>query len=182
MSFTGLTNPTATTGTVYSVVLYNGPNCSTVISTTLAQAPCCALSLTVGTPVCNGTQYTVSGSISLTLSPAIATTLTITDNGVVQPPVSVSAGQTAVTFSLTGSEQCGQPHGYGAQHELGLQWPGHLHGPVGADRHPDFGLGLSGSTGQPDGYRGDELHLHGGHGQHNGSVQLQPPPARRLFR
>lgn len=40
VSFTGLSNPSSTSGTSYSVVLYNGPCCYTVLSTVLPQTVC----------------------------------------------------------------------------------------------------------------------------------------------
>ena len=101
-SFTGLSNPTSTSGQSYSVVIYNGPCCYTVLTTTLLQTNCCNLTATVGTPVCNGNTYTVSGTISLTVTPAQAQTLTVQDNGVVQATITMTAGQTTANFSLTG--------------------------------------------------------------------------------
>ena len=101
-SFTGLSNPSSTSGQSYSVVIYNGPCCYTVLTTTLPQTNCCNLTATVGTPVCNGNTYTVSGTVSLTVTPAQAQTLTIRDNGVVQTTVNVNSGQTTASFSLTG--------------------------------------------------------------------------------
>ena len=101
-SFTGLSNPTSTSGQSYSVVIYNGPCCYTVLTTTLPQTNCCNLTATVGTPVCNGNTYTVSGTISLTITPTQAQTLTIRDNGVVQATINLASGQTTGNFSLTG--------------------------------------------------------------------------------
>ncbi|MVM31101.1 DUF11 domain-containing protein [Spirosoma sp. HMF4905] len=102
VSFTGLSNPTSTTGTTYNVVLYNGPYCYTVISTTLAQASCCILQGVTAVPsVCTPATnlYSVSGTVSLTNSPAQS--LTISSGTAIQL-VDVSAGQSSVSYSLTG--------------------------------------------------------------------------------
>ncbi|WP_375446151.1 SdrD B-like domain-containing protein [uncultured Fibrella sp.] len=104
-SFTGLSNPVSTSGQSYSVVVYNGPCCYTVLSTILPQTSCCTLTATAGTPVCAGNQYIVSVTISLTVTPAQAQTLTIRDNGLVQSTINIPPGQATATgtISLTGS-------------------------------------------------------------------------------
>lgn len=102
VSFTGLSNPTSSTGTAYWIVLYNGPSCYTVISTTLAQSSCCVLQgVTAVAAACipATNQYSVSGTVSLTNSPAQS--LTISD-GTLAQVVSVSAGQSSVAYSFTG--------------------------------------------------------------------------------
>ncbi|OJW73487.1 SdrD B-like domain-containing protein, partial [Spirosoma sp. 48-14] len=102
VSFTGLANPTSSTGTTYYITLYNGPNCYTVISTTLAQALCCDLVSVNATPsACTPAtnQFSVSGTISLTNSPAQSLTVS---SGSATQIVSVSAGQTSASYSLTG--------------------------------------------------------------------------------
>ncbi|MEZ0487202.1 SdrD B-like domain-containing protein [Fibrella aquatica] len=103
-SFTGLTNPATSAGRSYSLVLYNGPCCYTVVSTTLAQQTCLPpnLAVVVSTPVCNSTTntYTATGTVSLTNATAGA--LTITNNGNSLTTINVTAGQTSATFSLSG--------------------------------------------------------------------------------
>lgn len=102
VAFTGLSNPAATTGTAYKLIIFNGPCCSTVISVTLPQTSCnCSLALGVTPGQCDPVtnQYTVAGTISLTNTPAGS--LTVTD-GSVRSVVSVTVGQTSASFSLTG--------------------------------------------------------------------------------
>jgi uncharacterized repeat protein (TIGR01451 family) len=99
-SFTGLANPTSTSGQSYSVVLYNGPCCFTVLQTVLPRTDCaCSVSLTLGTPVCNSVtnQYTVSGTVSFTNA---GNTLTISD-GAATTTVSAT-GTSPVSFTLSG--------------------------------------------------------------------------------
>ncbi len=101
-AFTGLSNPSATTGTAYKVIIFNGPCCSTVISVTLPQATCaCSLALTLTPGQCDPVtnHYAVTGTVNLTNTPAGS--LTVTD-GTVRSVVSVSVGQSSATFSLTG--------------------------------------------------------------------------------
>ncbi|WP_143092853.1 SdrD B-like domain-containing protein [Arsenicibacter rosenii] len=102
VAFTGLSNPAATTGTAYNIIIFNGPCCSTVISVTLPQTTCtCALALTATPEQCDPVTnlYTVTGTVNLTNTPAGS--LTVTD-GTVRSVVSVTAGQASVAFSLTG--------------------------------------------------------------------------------
>jgi len=64
-SFTGLVNPATAAGQSYSLVLYNGPCCYTVVSTTLAQQTCiCTLTLK---PTVSGC-YSVTGASKATVS------------------------------------------------------------------------------------------------------------------
>ncbi|WP_460970563.1 SdrD B-like domain-containing protein [Spirosoma migulaei] len=104
VSFTGLANPTSTSGTSYSVVLYNGPCCYTVVSALLPQTNCtipCAISVVVTAGTCQSAtnQYTLAGTVSFTS--AQAGSLTITD-GTHSTTVAVSSGAPSVTFSLSG--------------------------------------------------------------------------------
>ncbi|MGF7217110.1 hypothetical protein GGR92_003283 [Spirosoma lacussanchae] len=72
VAFTGLANPATSAGQSYSVVLYNGPCCYTVVTTTLSQQTCvvpvCALSLK---PTVSGC-YQNSGSSKTTVSIEVA--------------------------------------------------------------------------------------------------------------
>jgi trimeric autotransporter adhesin len=100
-SFTGLSNPSSTSGQSYSVVLYNGPCCFTIIETRLPQTQCvCSLSLTLGTPLCNSAtnQYTISGTVSFT---GAGNTITLSD-GATTTALSTS-GTSPLAFTLTGS-------------------------------------------------------------------------------
>jgi uncharacterized repeat protein (TIGR01451 family) len=100
-SFTGLANPTSISGQSYSVVLYNGPCCFTVLQTVLPRTDCaCSVSLTLGTPVCNSVtnQYIISGSVSFTNA---GNTLTISD-GAATTTVSAT-GISPQSFTLSGS-------------------------------------------------------------------------------
>ncbi|GAB3944026.1 hypothetical protein GCM10028805_11090 [Spirosoma harenae] len=102
VSFTGLSNPTSSTGTAYQVILYNGPNCYTVLSTTLAQASCCVIQgVSADASVCNSAtnQYSVSGTVQLTDGPAQSLTIS---QGAITQVVSVTAGQPTISYSLTG--------------------------------------------------------------------------------
>ena len=103
-SFTGLSNPASSTGQSYSVVVYNGPCCYTVLTTVLPQQVCvCSMSATVTPTVCNSltNQYSISGTISLTNTPG--GTALITD-GARSATVAVGASATSVAWSLTGLE------------------------------------------------------------------------------
>ncbi|MBC7569351.1 MAG: hypothetical protein H7319_06425 [Spirosoma sp.] len=77
--------------------------CGMTSTTFTAPASCSTvLSVVVATPVCNTltNNYTATGTVSLTN--AQAGSLTITDNGSTIGVVSVTAGQTTVSFSATG--------------------------------------------------------------------------------
>ncbi|WP_218160689.1 SdrD B-like domain-containing protein [Arsenicibacter rosenii] len=103
-SFTGLANPASSTGQSYSVVVYNGPCCYTVLTTVLPQQVCvCSLSATVTPMVCNSlnNQYSISGTISLTNTPG--GTAVITD-GTYSETLAIGASATSVAYSLTGLE------------------------------------------------------------------------------
>ncbi len=109
-SFSGLANPTATTGTSYSIIIFNGPCCSTVVTTLLPRTDCaCNLRASVTPGNCNpvNNQYAISGTISLTNTPA--TSFTVTD-GTRSSVVSVTAGQASVNFSVTGLTSNGITH------------------------------------------------------------------------
>ncbi|WP_460980250.1 hypothetical protein, partial [Spirosoma fluminis] len=97
-----LPNPTA--AKQYTVRVYNPSGCYLDRTVTLAPANCQqipALALAITPTECLSAinQYSVSGSLSLTN--AIASSLTITD-GTVSQVVSVSAGQSSANFSLSG--------------------------------------------------------------------------------
>ena len=72
-------------------------NFTAPVSCSVTPTPALALSVTPGS--CNGNQYTLTGIISLTN--AIASSLTVTD-GSVNTTVSIVAGQTTASFSLSG--------------------------------------------------------------------------------
>lgn len=104
VSFTGLANPSSTSGQSYSIVLYNGPCCYTVVTALLPRALCTPFSLTVAlnTPVCNTLTNTYSATGTVTLTNAASGTLTITDAGLPIASITIAAGQTSATFTLTG--------------------------------------------------------------------------------
>ncbi len=109
-SFSGLANPTATTGTSYSIIIYNGPCCTAVVTSLLPRTDCtCGLNATVTAGNCNpvNNQYSVSGTISLTNTPAGSFTVT---DGTRSSVVSVTAGQPSVNFSVTGLTSNGITH------------------------------------------------------------------------
>ena len=89
----------------YTIRVYNGAGCYTDATVQVQPASCSptgarlALSVTPGS--CNPTtnQYTLAGTISLTN--AVASSLTITD-GSASTTLNVAAGQTSASFSLTG--------------------------------------------------------------------------------
>ncbi|MBN8820600.1 MAG: DUF11 domain-containing protein [Spirosoma sp.] len=101
-SFTGLSNPASTSGQSYSVVVYNGPCCYTVLTTTLPFTNCCSLSATATPTACNSVtnKYTLDGTISLVgnTSGGVAT---IT-NGVASTTVSIAPNATTASYSLIG--------------------------------------------------------------------------------
>ena len=102
VSYTDLPNPASSTGTSYSIIVYNGPSCFTIVSTLLPQNTCVpSVALAVTPGVCNTltNEYTLTGIISLTN--AITDTITLTD-GVVTTTLSVTTGTTSVPYSLSG--------------------------------------------------------------------------------
>lgn len=102
-SFTGLSNPTSTSGTSYSVVLYSGPCCYTVVPALLPQTTClpCTITTSAVSPICDPAtnQYTLNGTISLTGTAGGIATIT---DGAVSTTVNVPASATSVAYSLTG--------------------------------------------------------------------------------
>ncbi|GAB3962749.1 hypothetical protein GCM10028805_64490 [Spirosoma harenae] len=104
VSYTDLPNPASSSGTSYSVIVYNGPNCFTIVSAVLPQNTCVpSIGLTVTPGVCNTltNEYTLTGVISLTNS--ITDLLTLTDGNITET-ISVTVGQTSVPYSLSGLE------------------------------------------------------------------------------
>ncbi len=104
VSFTGLTNPASSSGQNYSVVLYNGPCCYTVVPALLPQTNCavsCSIAATATPGVCNSAtnQYTITGTINLTAT--TGGTAIITD-GARSMTVAVAAAASSVAYSLTG--------------------------------------------------------------------------------
>ncbi|WP_170061104.1 SdrD B-like domain-containing protein [Spirosoma aerolatum] len=101
-SFTGLSNPASTSGQSYSVVVYNGPCCYTVLTTSLPYTNCCSLSATATPTACNSVtnEYTLDGTISLAgnTSGGVATVT----NGVVSTTVNIAPNATTASYSLTG--------------------------------------------------------------------------------
>ena len=81
-------------------------SCGTSFTTYTAPTSCivapCTLAAVVGIPVCNTliNNYTATGTVSLSNTPAGS--LTITDNGNLVAVVSVTTGQTSAGFSVTG--------------------------------------------------------------------------------
>jgi len=82
------------------------PNCGTNMTTYTAPASCTVappvLAVLVTNPICNSltNQYTATGTVSLTN--ATAGTLTITDNATSLTVITVTAGQTTASFSVSG--------------------------------------------------------------------------------
>ncbi|MBO0951163.1 SdrD B-like domain-containing protein [Fibrella forsythiae] len=116
--FSDLPNPQYTNGTSYSIVIYNGPCCFTVVSTLLPQRTCVpAISVALLPGVCNSVtnEYTLTGVISL--SNAITDTAVLTD-GPTTILLPIMAGATSVPFSITGF-----PSGSGL-HALTLSYAG----------------------------------------------------------
>ncbi|ARK09337.1 SdrD B-like domain-containing protein [Fibrella sp. ES10-3-2-2] len=107
-SLTGISNPISSSGTSYSVVLFNGPDCATtILSVNVPRANCsCALTVTASAGNCNPVTnaYTLTGMLSLTNTPAGNFTIA---NGLRATIVSVTAGQTSLGFSLTGLPSTG---------------------------------------------------------------------------
>ncbi|MVM38911.1 hypothetical protein GO730_17460 [Spirosoma sp. HMF3257] len=118
VSYTDLANPTSTSGTSYSIIIYNGPCCYTIVSAVLPQNTCIpALALSVTPGVCQTltNEYTLTGTISLTN--AITDTMILTD-GTATTTVSVIVGMTSVPYSLPGL-----PSGTGL-HSLSVSYAG----------------------------------------------------------
>ncbi|WP_461044163.1 SdrD B-like domain-containing protein, partial [Spirosoma harenae] len=103
VSFTGLADPATVAGQSYSIIIYNTPTCSTIVTVNLPQAVCgpCAMTLTANPQACQGAtnSYALTGTISLTS--AVPGTITVTD-GSTTVTLSVTLGQTSVPYSLTG--------------------------------------------------------------------------------
>ncbi len=103
-SFTGLANPATSQGTAYSLVVYNGPCCYTVLAAQLPQVNCqtpCQIRVGRIAAACsqNANNYRLSGVVSV--SNATPQTLVIS-NGVLTAEISIGAGQTEVPFALMG--------------------------------------------------------------------------------
>ena len=102
-TFSGLANPATSVGQSYSVVLYNGPCCYTVVTTLLPQTACPNLAVNVASPVCNSATNSFSATGSVSLSNIVAgTTLTVFDNGASVSSQTLTVGQTTASFSVTG--------------------------------------------------------------------------------
>lgn len=102
VSYTNLPNPLSASGDSYSIIVYNGPCCFTIVSALLPQTTCIpSVALTITPGDCNTltNEYTLTGIISLTN--AITDTATLTD-GSVNTTVSVSAGATSVPVNVPG--------------------------------------------------------------------------------
>ena len=99
-NYTGLVS----NGQAYTVTAsYSNSACAPVSQTYTAPVSCSlGLSVVVATPVCNTltNNYTATGTVSLTNTPAGS--LTITNNGITTAVVAVTAGQATASFSLTG--------------------------------------------------------------------------------
>ncbi|MEZ0539661.1 SdrD B-like domain-containing protein [Fibrella arboris] len=120
VTYTDLPNPTSSSGTSYSIIIYNGPCCFTVISAVLPQRTCVpALSVAITPGECSTmtNEYTLTGVLSLTN--AITDTALLTD-GNRTTTLSITAGATFVPYSLTGFAS-----GSG-QHTLTVSYAGQL--------------------------------------------------------
>jgi len=87
-------------------VLSSATACGSTSTTYTAPASCTVappkLIVVVSTPVCNSltNNYTATGTVSL--SNAVASSLTITDNGTSLTVITITAGQTTASFSISG--------------------------------------------------------------------------------
>ncbi|MEZ0483965.1 SdrD B-like domain-containing protein [Fibrella aquatica] len=100
--YTNLPNPVSSAGESYSVIVYNGPCCFTVLSALMPQTRCVpSVELTVTPGACSTltNEYTITGLLSLTNS--INDVAVVTD-GAVSTTLLVSAGAGSVPFSLAG--------------------------------------------------------------------------------
>ncbi len=102
VSYTDLPNPVNANGDSYSIIVYNGPCCFTIVSALLPQTTCVptiALAITPGNCNTLTNEYTLTGVISLTN--AITDTATLAD-GNVTATVSIAAGATSVPINVPG--------------------------------------------------------------------------------
>lgn len=96
-------------GATYTIRFYNNSNdCYVDEEVVVAPSSCTAptpaqLLVVVGTPVCNSATNTYTATGMVSLSNAQAGTLSITDDGIQIASVSVTAGQTSVSFSVSGA-------------------------------------------------------------------------------
>ncbi|WP_460950635.1 SdrD B-like domain-containing protein, partial [Spirosoma daeguense] len=91
VSFTGLANPSTSAGQSYSVILYNGPSCFTIVTATLPQNNCngCTLSLTATPGACSPVNNAFSTSVVIRLASTVTGVLTVAD------------GPNSLTFAAT---------------------------------------------------------------------------------
>ncbi len=94
--------PTSATTTSLTIVVTDARSCTGTASYSVTVGLTPAISVAVSEAVCNTATngYSAAGTVSLV--GVSAGTLTITDNGVVTATVAVTAGQTSVSFSVTG--------------------------------------------------------------------------------
>ncbi|GAB4027176.1 SdrD B-like domain-containing protein [Spirosoma gilvum] len=120
VSYTDLANPVSSTGTSYSIIVYNGPYCYEIVSAFLPQNTCIpTIGLAVTPGACNTLTngYTLTGTMSLTNS--ITDTAILTD-GLVTANTPVTVGETSIPFSLSGF-----PSGSGS-HSLSASYAGQV--------------------------------------------------------
>ncbi|WP_020599044.1 SdrD B-like domain-containing protein [Spirosoma panaciterrae] len=116
VSYTGLANPVSSSGTSYSVIVYNGPYCYEIVPAFLPYNNCIP---TVGLAVTPGTcntltnEYTLTGTMSL--SNSITDNALLTD-GNVTASVPITVGSTSVPFSLSGFPSGSGPHSLSASY------------------------------------------------------------------
>ncbi|GAB3692443.1 hypothetical protein GCM10027592_11390 [Spirosoma flavus] len=95
VSFTGLANPSGAAGQNYSIIIYNGPGCFTVVSATLPQNNCagCTVSLTATAGQCSPATNTFSTSVVIRVASTVTGTVTVAD-GPLSQTFAATAGTT----------------------------------------------------------------------------------------
>lgn len=94
-------------GLIHTLTLTSSATACGTFSTTYTAPVACTvappvLAVVVGTPVCNSVTNTYTATGTVSLSNAVASSLTITDNGTSLTTISISAGQTTASFSVSG--------------------------------------------------------------------------------
>ncbi len=116
VSYTGLANPISSSGTSYSVIVYNGPYCYEIVPAFLPYNNCIptiGLAVTPGTCNTLTNEYTLTGIMSL--SNSITDTAILTDGGVTAN-VPITVGDVSVPFSLSGFPSGSGPHSLSASY------------------------------------------------------------------
>ncbi|MBD2703970.1 DUF11 domain-containing protein [Spirosoma sp. BT702] len=104
VSFTGLANPSNSVGQSYSIIIYNGPGCFTVVTATLPQNNCagCTVSLTATAGQCSPATNTFTTSVVVRVASTVTGILTVADGPVSQTFATTAGTTTSYTAIFNG--------------------------------------------------------------------------------